>query len=265
MEKKNRMASSEIGEIVFSVIVGAVLATFLACLISHDILFVILIILSVTPVGACAFLLVANHFYEARDFVKRTSNIRATLIFLALPVIITAVYFVQHNNYMNSIPKNHKVAFEVDCTTKYLDGAGSLGDELTYEHSIGENAFRDGDTIEIDVSHPFSIISTIIEDDGIDDVGITESEHYEYSLEDQINITNVVRVKEKGGRKNQGAYAIFSINYVLTRTVPESFTFWDIYFSSDSLMVNLMLWGLIISEAACLFYIVRIWISEQRN
>lgn len=188
------------------------------------------------------------------------SIIGTAIVVLLIPSIMTVIYYSHYNSYLTAIPENNRVAFRITADVKYTGGSGNVGNEWLYKHAINNTAFEDGEIVEVNVREPFIITSTITEIDGIDDIGLSTSEEYHFKKQsdytEELVITNSVKVVERGGRKNSGAYATFSVKYHINRVLPADFTFFDVYFFADNQTERVLLWGVLFLGLGSILYVV---------
>ena len=202
--------------------------------------------------------------FRAWKIIARTAT-----VLLLIPAIMATIYYSHLNSYMTAIPSDNRIAFRISAEVKQTGGSGSIGNEWSYKHTINNNTFSNGDIVEISIKKPFTITSTITEDDGTDDVGTTTSNPYSFrkseDYTEEITITNNVKVVERGGRKNSGAYATFSVRYALNRVLPEDFTFFDVYFFTNDSTQATFLWCILAAGVVGIAYIVFvIYAGKQR-
>lgn len=190
-------------------------------------------------------------------------------VILLVPLIMTAVYYTHYTGYMNSIPSDNRVAFRITAEVKRTGSSGSIGNEWSYKHAINDTTFKSGEIVEVNISKPFTVTSTIIENDGIDDIGKTTSNRYRFQIlsdyTKEITVVNKVKVTECGGRRNARAYATFSVSYSINRVLPPSFTFFDIYLFTDDDMESSLLWCVLLLELLSIYHIVSLIRSGKRK
>ncbi len=197
------------------------------------------------------------------------SIISTAILFLLVPAIMTISYFSHLNDYRTSIPSDNCIQFRINANVKKTGGSGNVGNEWSYKHAINSNQFKSGEIIELNIKNPFTITSTITENDDINDVGTTTSGEYSFSVfgnySEEIVITNSVRVDERGGRRNSGAYALFSVEYTINRVLPEDYSFFDVYFFTESQTENSFLWGVLFLGLGSLLFIAILFYAYKKR
>ena len=197
------------------------------------------------------------------------SIILTTILVLLIPAIMTVAYFFHLNDYLTSIPANNCVSCRIMASVKKTGGSGSVGNEWCYYHAINSTSFKDGEIVEINTKKPFTITSTIIESDSIDDIGKTTSNKFYFGKSgdytEDIVVTNSVRVDERGGRKNSGAYALFSVNYVIKRVLPRDYAFFNVYFFTENQSVKNFLWGILFLEVGTISFIAFLFYANNKR
>ena len=203
------------------------------------------------------------------NFSAWKSIICTAIVVLLIPSIMSVTYYAHHNTYLSSAPSNNQVSLRITADVKRTGGSGSIGGEWRYKHAINSNTFKSGDIVEINIKKPFNITSTIIENDEIDDVGTSISREYTYGITgdytEEISLSNNVKVVERGGRKNSGAYATFTVNYTINRVVPNDYTFFDVYFFTNNEDEAPLLWGILLLGLGSVAYIVFIIYSGKKR
>ena len=182
---------------------------------------------------------------------------------------MTAIYYSHNNRYLSSAPTNNQVSLRITADVKCTGGVGSVGNEWNYKHEINNTTFKTGEIVEINSNKPFTITSTITEHDDISDIGRTTSNEHslgksgDYSKE--ISLSNTVKVVESGGRKNSGAYAIFSVKYTINRVIPSDYTFFDIYFFTNNENESIFLWIVLLLSLGCIAFVVFVIYSGKKQ
>lgn len=186
--------------------------------------------------------------------------VRTTTVILLVPTTMTLVYYNHLNNYLTTIPSNNRGTFCISIDIEKTNEFGSIGNEWSYKHTINDTLFRNGDNVEINIQHPFTITSIIIEHDAINDVGIETSNQLSLGktgrYNDELTVVNDVKVIECGGRKNSGAYAIFTVKYTINRVLPENLGFFDVYFFTRNQTETILLWCVLLLGICSIAYIV---------
>lgn len=175
----------------------------------------------------------------------------AILTFL-FPTLLYIQYINNVSQYLTSYPKEGKVAVQINCNWYRIGGSGSVGNDWSEQHSINGIDFRSGDIVEISAITPFAISTTLTELDTINDYGTGTTSSFKYTspslYSGKFVITQEIRVDERGGRKNSGAYGIYEVAYTLNRRMPSWMTCKDIIFYNNETLSK----KLIFAEGACL-------------
>lgn len=242
---------------------------FITLLISNNTAIKVLIFLIGLPFVGLIVVLTSIALSSLYGFSAWKSIICTAVIFLLIPAIMATIFYSHNHNYLTSAPSNNRVSLRITAVVKRTDGAGSLGNELSYKHKINNTLFETGEIVEISTKTPFTITSTIIEHDDISDVGTTTSQGYvlgrsgDYS--EEIFLSNTVKVVESGGRKNSGAYAIFSVKYTINRVIPSDYTFFDIYFFTNNKAESILLWGILFLGLGCAAFVIFVIYSDKKQ
>ena len=242
---------------------------FITLLISNNTAIKVLIFLIGLPFVGLIVVLTSIALSSLYGFSAWKSIICTAVIFLLIPAIMATIFYSHNHNYLTSAPSNNRVSLRITAVVKRTDGAGSLGNELSYKHKINNTLFETGEIVEISTKAPFTITSTIIEHDDISDVGTTTSQGYvlgrsgDYS--EEIFLSNTVKVVESGGRKNSGAYAIFSVKYTINRVIPSDYTFFDIYFFTNNKAESILLWGILFLGLGCAAFVIFVIYSDKKQ
>ena len=229
----------------------------------------ILIFVIGIPLIGLAVVFTSSNLSLLYSFSAWKSIICSAILFLLIPAIMTATYYSHHNTYLTSAPSDNLISLRITADVKRTGGSGSLGDELSYKHEINNTSFKTGEVVEISTKKPFTITSTITEYDDVSDVGTTTSREYtlgrsgDYS--EEISLSNNVKVAERGGRKNSGAYATFSVKYVISRVLPKDCTFFDIYFFTNNENESIFLWGVLLLGIGCIAFIAFVIYSGKKR
>ena len=159
---------------------------FITLLISNNTAIKVLIFLIGLPFVGLIVVLTSIALSSLYGFSAWKSIICTAVIFLLIPAIMATIFYSHNHNYLTSAPSNNRVSLRITAVVKRTDGAGSLGNELSYKHKINNTLFETGEIVEISTKTPFTITSTIIEHDDISDVGTTTSQGYVW--DDQVII-----------------------------------------------------------------------------
>lgn len=228
----------------------------------------LIFVIGIVPMGLVV-VLTSTNLSLLYNFSAWKCIICTAIVILLAPAIMTATYYLHHNSYLSSAPTNNRVSLRITADVRRTGGAGSLGDELSYKHEIDNTPFKSGEIVEISTKKPFTVTSTITEYDNISDVGTATSR--EYTLEKlgdysgEISLSNDVKVAERGGRKNSGAYATFSVKYTINRVLPKDYTFFDIYFFTNNENENILLWGILFLGLGCIAFVVFVIYSGRKR
>ncbi|MBE5801667.1 MAG: hypothetical protein E7319_05195 [Clostridiales bacterium] len=214
------------------------------------------------------------YFPESLGYVIKSSSkwlilFITAIVFLLIPLTSNIVYDLHKRAYLESLPANEEITFEITYKIEHLNSSGNIGDELTHLHFFNDQSFKNRDILTINANTPFSIRSQIIEHDGISDIGETISDNYIYSQNSNYKkpliISQKVRVYECGGRRNGGATANFSVTYTLERVIPLSVTFWKLLLYTESHTEYAFGVLLICGQIINIFFIVFVFVRGKKQ
>ena len=208
-------------------------------------------------------------FSVLRNINAWISIVFTAILVLLVPAMMTVSYYSHLNDYRTSIPSNNCIPFRINANVKKTGGSGTVGNDWRYNHTINNIPFKNGEIVELNINNPFTITSTITENDAIDDVGTVTSEEYHFGesedYTEEIVITNSVRVDERGGRNNSGAYAVFSVKYSINRVLPEDCSFFDVYFFTERQTDRFVLWVILFLGLGSILFIVFLLYANKRR
>lgn len=200
------------------------------------------------------------------------------LVFVAFPLVINIMHSVHEKDYLVSCPVDNKISARISCDVDRVGGTGSIGKEWTYKHFLNDKEFENGEVVVINVKSSFTITSECIERDSIPDVGTTTSKQIVYpqggDYKKPLIISQKVHVVEKGGRRYAGSTADFVVTYTITRVIPTTMGYWEVFLhtSNDTeyFFCVLLIVGLMLSSVCVVFVLVKgnrkkAYIEEQER
>lgn len=183
-----------------------------------------------------------SHRLAAFKVVKteKTAIAITATVFLLFPLLGNLVYSANANNYLASYPADDYISVKLRCDIERVGGSGSIGDQWSYYHYYNQTEFKDGDTLTVKATLPFTITSKFVEHDAIPDVGVTKSRLLRFfengNYDRTLTMSQLIHVEERGGRRYAGSTANFRATYTLERVVPSTMNYWDmlLYGSGNS-------------------------------
>jgi len=178
--------------------------------------------LCLIPILTVLFIYYSKYLSLLFNLQKSICLIITILTLLPTPILLSYICSERRDIYLedsirNAIIVPYKITYDIELIEK----AGSIGNDLSFSHSINNISFENGDTVKIYTRSPFTIKTQIIERDEIDDIGIAQStESIDYNSRASITnkfVTTKVLVSETGGRNNSGAFATYKVVYKLQR------------------------------------------------
>lgn len=174
-------------------------------------------------------------------------------VFLLVPGLLFLQYRSSADDYVLARrPAGKTQDIKIEYEYERTGGSGSIGSDWSHRHYVNGERVYDGDVVSVNPSKTITVKTEIVEKDDIDDVGTTTNT---VKLSDgKAVITDTIRVTERGGRKNSGAYADFRITYTVTKVnrvvKSDEAPFFDVLMSGsdESLLLTYIL---IASFAGC--------------
>lgn len=213
-----------------------------------------------------------SHRLAAFKVVKteKTAIAITATVFLLFPLLGNLVYSANANNYLASYPADDYISVKLRCDIERVGGSGSIGDQWSYYHYYNQTEFKDGDTLTVKATLPFTITSKFVEHDAIPDVGVTKSRLLRFfengNYDRTLTISQLVHVEERGGRRYAGSTANFRATYTLERVIPSTMSYWDmLLYDSDKSDFNFG-YVLVGGHIFCLLFVVFIiFVGKKRK
>lgn len=198
-----------------------------------------------------------------RILAKKNAIIIAVLVFLILSFIVDIMYDVHKQRYISSPPDdNHisvQIKYDIDRTKVY----GSVGNEWEYKHSLNDQEFKYGEILNINVKNSLEIKTRIVERDKIPDVGESIKNCKYDTYKNPIDVSQRVRVAERGGKKYAGSFVDFEVVYTLERVLPKDMNFFDVFLYTSSALEFLFCICLIVGQLICVAIAIRFIINKR--
>lgn len=190
-------------------------------------------------------------------------------VFVVVPLAINIVHGIHEKEYLTSYPTDNQISIKITYHIERTGGSGSIGNEWTYMHFLNKREFETGQILTVNAKNPFTITSRFIERDKIDDIGESTSKQYIYSQSDNykktLNISQKVHVTEQGGRRYAGSTADFKVTYTLTRVVPSSMNYWDVFLHTSNDVEYSFSVSLIVGQLLCIIAVVAVLINGKKE
>ena len=198
-----------------------------------------------------------------RILAKKNAIIIAVLVFLILSFIVNIMYDVHKQRYISSPPDDNHILVRIKYDIDRIKEYGSVGNEWEYNHLLNNQEFKDGEVLNVNVKDPLSIKTRIVEYDKIPDIGESISRCKYDNYKSPIEVSQHVRVTERGGKKYAGSFVDFEVVYTIERVLPKNMSFWDVFFYTSNALDFLFCICLIVGQLICVGIAIRFIINKR--